>query len=56
MMKFGHFIEYNEINISLQKSCKKSGGQTSLSLFLFFEKALYRVKASGPQLTFKTFR
>ena len=38
MMKFGHFIEYNEINISLQKSCKKSGGQTSSKpLFVFWK-------------------
>ena len=32
-IKFGQFIEYNMINIFLEKSCTKSGGETSARPF-----------------------
>ena len=41
-MKFGQLIEYNVKNISLEKSWRLVA-----DLFLFFEKVLYKVKASG---------
>ena len=40
-MTFGQLIEYNKINISLQKVCQKRARETSSrSLFLFYKKAL----------------
>ena len=45
-MKFGQLIEYHMTNIFLQKSCRKQGEETVPDL-LFFENALYEVKASG---------
>ena len=33
-MKFGQLIEYNMINIFLEKSCKKCGGERSPRPFL----------------------
>ena len=42
-MKFGHLIEYNKGNET---------GRLVPDLFLFFEKALWKVKASGVQLRF----
>ena len=36
-MKFGQLIEYNEINIFLQKLYRKWGRETSSSLILFLE-------------------
>ena len=32
-IKFGHLIEYNMRNISLEKSCAKYGGETILRPF-----------------------
>ena len=44
-MKFGQVTEYNKRNIFVQKLWR--------NLFLFFWKALYEVKASALQLSFK---
>ena len=56
-MKFGQLIEFNKINIFLQKSCRKGGRQTSSrSLFFLKKKALYEVKVSGLRLSFNIFR
>ena len=49
--KFGQLIEYNIRNIFLQNSCKKWGRVTISRLFLFFEKALYKVKAKDQQFS-----
>ena len=39
-MKFGELVEYNKINIILQKLCRKRGMENSYpDLFLFYEKA-----------------
>ena len=43
-MKFGQLTKYSVRNISLQKSCRKWGGKLVPHLFLFFEKALDKVK------------
>ena len=54
-MKFGQLIEYNHRNIFIQKSCTKAGRLVP-GLFLFFEKALYQLKASDLELSFNIFR
>ena len=46
-MKFGQLIEYSKRNIFFKKSRKNEAGRLVLDLFLFFEKALYELKASG---------
>ena len=46
-MKFDQLIEYNMRNVFLQKSCKNEAGRLVPDLFLFFEKTLNGVKASG---------
>ena len=38
-MKFGQLIEYNKINIFLQKVCRKWGKETSSKPLSFFIKA-----------------
>ena len=56
-MKFGQLIEYNKINILLQKQCRKGGRKTSSRpLVVFAKKALYKVKASDLQLGSTIFR
>ena len=45
-MGFDQLIEYNKIIIIIQKSCRE---------WVFFEKALYEVKASGRQFSFIIF-
>ena len=57
-MKFGQIIEYNMSKHILQKSCRKENeaGRLVPDLFLFFEKALYEVKASGLQFSFNISR
>ena len=52
-IKFCQLIEYNNINIFLQKSCRKwsRAGRLVPDLFLFFQKAFYEVNASGLQLS-----
>ena len=55
-MKFGQLIEFSKINSFLQKLCRKSDRERLVSeIFLFFKKALYKVKASGLQLSFYTY-
>ena len=48
-MKFGQVFEYNKRNIFLEKSWRKCDRETS-SKSLFFNKALFEVKASGAAL------
>ena len=52
-MKFGQLIEYDVRNIFLQKSCGKGGRETTADLYLFFENALYELKANGQHLNLK---
>ena len=51
-MKFGQLVEYNKINIFLQKSCKNETGRLVPDHFLFLKKALYEVKASDLQFQY----
>ena len=46
-MKFGQAIEYNKINIFLQKAYRKWGKEISSRPRLVFLKALLDVKESG---------
>ena len=39
-MKFGQLIEYNKINISLQKVCQKRARETSSRSLFIFRKSL----------------
>ena len=55
-VKFGLLIEYNKINIFLQKLCGKLGRETTFIHLLFFDKASYEVKASGMEFSFNIFR
>ena len=43
--KFGQLMKYNVINIFLQKYAENMVGRLVLDLFLFFKKALYKLKA-----------
>ena len=57
-MKFGQLIEFNLRNILPQKLCRKwdkEEDQFPISFCLFFNKALYEVKASGYHLSFNIF-
>ena len=55
-MKFDNLIEYNEINIFLQTSCRIWGMETSSRpFFVFFKTSLYEIKANGLQLDFNMF-
>ena len=47
-MKFGQLIQCNMTHIFLQKLCKNLAGRLAPDLVLFFKKALYEVKATGP--------
>ena len=49
-MKFGQLMKYNVRNIFPQNH-----GELFPDLFLFFEKALYKAKASCQHLSFNTF-
>ena len=53
-MKFGEVIEFNKKNISkiMQKMRLRDWFQAP---FLFFNKALFEVKARAPQLSFNIF-
>ena len=42
---------YKVRNIFLQKPCRKWGRKTNSTIFLFFKKALYEIKASGQYLS-----
>ena len=52
-MKFGQLIDYKKRIFFFSKVMQKMGQG---DLFLFFEKALYEVKASDLQLSFSIFR
>ena len=57
-MKFGQLIEFNLRNILPQKLCRKwdkEEDQFPISFCLFFNIALYEVKASGYHLSFNIF-
>ena len=47
-MKFGQIIGYNKRNIFFKNFAENEAGRLVSALFLFFEKALYQIKASGP--------
>ena len=51
-MKFGQLMEYDKINIFKKNHAENKAGRLVPDLFLFFEKALYEVKASGLQFRF----
>ena len=56
-MKFGQLIEYNKRNIFYLKIMqKKRQGDQFQTPFCVLKKALYEVKASGPQLRFNIIR
>ena len=55
-MKFGQLIEYPKINILFKNYTENEAGKLVPDRFLFFQKALYQVKASGLQLDFSIFR
>ena len=55
-MKFDYLIEYNKINIFLQKSCRKWDRKTISKSPFIFKKTFYDVIGSGLQLSFNIFR
>ena len=55
-MKFGQVIEYNKRNILQKNHAENEAGRLDHTSFLFSERALYELKASGLQLSFKIFR
>ena len=55
-MKFGQLIEYNKRNISLKHPTESETERLVPDLFLLFKTALYKVKASGLQLSFNILR
>ena len=55
-MKFGQVIEYNKRNIVVKIPVENEAGRLVPDLFLFFKNALYEVKASARQLSFKIYR
>ena len=54
-MELDQLIEYNKRNISLQKSWRKWGRETSSRPLFVFKKAFYEVRASGLQVSFIIF-
>ena len=55
-MKLGQLIEYNKIIFSFKNHAESQVGRPLPDFFLFFKKALCKVKASGLQLSFNIFR
>ena len=55
-MKFGHLIQYNKGKLSFKSHAENHAGRLVPELLLFFEKALYEVKANGQHLSFNIFR
>ena len=55
MMKFGQLVVCNRRHILSKNHEENEAGRLVLDLFLFFQKALHKVKASGLQLSFLTF-
>ena len=54
-MKFGQLIEYNTNSISFKKYAENETGRLALSLLLYPQKALYKVKPSGQHLSFNMY-
>ena len=56
-MKFGQVIQYNKRNRNFFRyHAENEAGRLVPGLFLFFEKALSEVKATGVKLSFNIFR
>ena len=55
-IKFGQFIEYTKIKFFKKYYAENKAWRLVPDLFLFFEKALYEVKALGLQLCFDIFQ
>ena len=55
-MKFGQSIEYNKRKLFVKNHTQNEVERIVPDLFLFFKKALWEVKAIGPQLSFNIFR
>ena len=51
-MKVGQSIEYYNRKCFFKNHAENKAWRLVLDLFLFFEKVLYEVKASGQQLSF----
>ena len=49
---FDQFMEYNVRNIFFKNHAKNKAGKFLPDLILFYQKALYEVKASGQHLSF----
>ena len=54
-MKFGQLIEYNVTRFFFKSYAESEGGRLVPNIFLLFQKTLYKVKASGQQLSFNIF-
>ena len=55
-MKLCQVIEYKKKNFFLQESCRKRDRERLVKdLFLVYKKTLYKVKASGAQISFNVF-
>ena len=54
-MKFGQLKEYNSMNIFFKNHAENEAARLVPDLFLFFKKALYKVKAIVLQLDFNIF-
>ena len=55
-MKLGQLIEYNKRNFFFKNHTENKTGRLIPDLFLFFKRALYKIKASHLQLSFNIFR
>ena len=55
-MKFGKSIEYNKRTFFFKNHAQNEAERLVPDLFLLFKKALFEVKANGPQLSFNHFR
>ena len=55
-MKFGQLIEHNQEIFFFRNNAENDAERLVPDLILYFEKALYEVKASGLQLRFSSCR
>ena len=55
-MEFGQVIEYKKETYFFKNHAKNEAGRLVPDLFLYFKKALYKVKIKGLQLSFNTIR
>ena len=53
--KFGQFIEYNVTKFFFKNYAENEVGRLVPDIFLLFQKTLYKLKASGQQLSFNIF-